>query len=198
MKKELTPREKKVFAWVKAYQQEHGGYPTYREIQAALKFSSINSVSQYVKQLSNKGYLELIKNKGYRLAAQERPSVVSLPLLGTIQAGGPNATQETPETMTIPQQMVPSPQRSYLLRIRGNSMSDAGIHEDDIVIVDTSKKASIGDVIVALVEDETTVKRLAKKNGKKFLKAESPDHEDIHPKGKWEIQGVVSGLWRAY
>lgn len=198
MKKELTPREKKVFNWIKDFQHDYGSYPTYREIQAALKFSSINSVSQYVKQLAAKGYLEMIKNRGYRLPAQERPSMVNLPLLGTIQAGGPNTTQEVPETMSLPQQMVPSPQRSFLLRVRGNSMSNAGIHEDDIVIVDPTKKPSIGDVVVALVEDETTVKRLAQKNGKKYLKAESPDHEDIHPKEKWEIQGVVSGLWRTF
>ena len=198
MKKELTAREKKVFQWIKNFQQDQGSYPTYREIQAALKFNSINSVSQYVKQLAAKGYLEMIKNRGYRLPAQERPSLVNLPLMGTVQAGGPNSTQEAPETMALPHDMVPSPQRSFLLRVRGNSMSDAGIHEDDIVIVDTNKTPAIGDVVVALLDDETTVKRLVQKNGKKYLQAESPDHDDIYPKGQWEIQGVVSGLWRAY
>lgn len=198
MKKELTKREKKVFDWIKSFQQEQGGYPTYRDIQGSLKFSSINSVTQYIKQLAKKGYLELIKNKGYRLPAQERPGLVSLPLLGSIQAGGPNVTQETPETMPLPNQFVSSPQRSFLLRIRGNSMSEAGIHEDDIVIVNSAQKEKVGDIVVALLGGETTVKRLAKKDSKLYLKAESQEHPDIIPEGLWEIQGVVTGLWRKY
>ena len=198
MKKELTPREKKAFHCIKNFQQESGGYPTYRDIQSALKLSSINSVSQYIKQLARKGYLELVKNKGYRLAEDERPSVVMLPLLGSVQAGTPNSTQESPETMMLPQQFVSSPQRSFLLKVRGNSMSDAGIHEDDIVIVNAAKKAEVGHIVVALVDQETTVKRLAQKGGKLFLKAESREHSDINPQSSWEIQGVVSGLWRQY
>lgn len=198
MKKDLTPREKKVLEWIKGYQQDHGGYPTYREIQAALSFNSINSVSQYIKQLASKEYLELIKNKGYRLTAEERPSLISVPLMGHVQAGGPNDTQERPETMSLPQGMVPSPHRSFLLKVRGNSMSDAGIHEDDLVIVNADQKAQLGDIVVAMVDGETTIKRLAENKGKRYLKAESEEHEDIHPKGDWEIQGVVSGLWRQY
>ncbi|MGE3278867.1 MAG: LexA family protein, partial [Candidatus Altimarinota bacterium] len=138
MKKELTSRESKVIQWIKEYQQENGGYPTYREIQGALGLNSINSVSQYIKQLAAKGYLELIKNKGYRLTAEERPAFVNLSLMGSIQAGSTNMTQETPETHAIPQQWVPSPQKSFLLRVRGNSMEDAGIHEGDMVVVDTA------------------------------------------------------------
>lgn len=198
MKKSLTPREKKVLDWIKEYQQDNGGYPTYREIQAALSFNSINSVSQYIKQLAKKGVLELIKNKGYRLVAEERPNIVALPLLGTVQAGGPNDTQEVAETMFFPQHMTQSAQRSFLLRVRGNSMSDAGIHEGDLVIVNGAKKAQLGDVVVALVEGESTVKRLMSKNGKQFLQAESAEHQDIHPEGEWHIQGVVTGLWREF
>jgi repressor LexA len=198
MKKELTSRESKVIQWIKHYQQTHGGYPTYREIQGALGFNSINSVSQYIKQLAGKGYLELIKNKGYRLAAVERPAFVSLSLLGSVQAGGPNSTQETSETVALPQQWVTSPQKSFLLKVRGNSMEDAGIHEGDMVVVDSSKKAQVGDIVVALVDGETTVKRLSQKNGKNYLKAESQNHADIHPDDTWEIQGIVKSLIRQY
>jgi len=199
MKKEMTKREKKVFDWIKDYQRDHGGYPTYREIQRALGFNSINSVSQYIRQLSDKGYLELIKNRGYRLPQQERPALVDLPLMGAVQAGLPNDSQEAgTDTMSIPGAMVPSPQRSFLLKVRGNSMSEAGIHEDDIVIVDGARKANVGDVVVALVGDQTTVKRLSKLKNRLYLKAESAEHEDIYPNEEWEIQGVVTGLWREY
>ena len=77
-------------------------------------------------------------------------------------------------------------------------MSDAGIHEGDLVIVNSGQKASNGDIVVALLDGETTVKRLAEKNGKKYLKAESSEHDDIIPEGLWEVQGVVTGLWRQY
>ncbi|MDP3975349.1 MAG: transcriptional repressor LexA [bacterium] len=198
MKAELTKREGKVLDWVKDFQQEFGGYPTYREIQDAFEFNSINSVSQYVKQLARKGYLELLKNRGYRLVADERTGMVTMSLLGSVQAGGPNTTQEASETMTLPRQFVPSPQRSFLLRVRGNSMSDAGIHEDDIMIVNSEKKPQVGDIVVALLDGETTVKRLAVQRNKRYLKAENKAHPNIYPEAEWEIQGVVTGLWRSY
>lgn len=198
MKQSLTKKENKVFQWIKSSQQESGGYPTYRDIQKALKFHSINSITQYVKQLAKKGYLDLVKNKGYRLSADQLTSMVSLPMLGSVQAGGPNFTQEEAETMTLPQQMVQSPQRSYVLKVRGDSMTDAGINDGDMVIVDSSKKAANGDIVVALLDGENTVKRLAEKGGKQYLKAESSEHPDIIPEGLWEIQGVVTGLTRSY
>ncbi len=198
MKKELTSRELQVLNWIKSYQQDEGGYPTYREIQGAHGFSSINSVSQYVKQLAAKGYLEILKNRGYRLPSSERPSLVELPLLGSVQAGSPNDTQEAPEVMSLPSSMIAKPAKTFLLKVRGNSMSDAGIHEDDIVIVDQSQNPSLGDVVVALVGEDTTIKRLMEKAGKKYLKAESSQHPDIKPSENWEIQGVVTGLWRQY
>ncbi|MDF2378955.1 MAG: transcriptional repressor LexA [Candidatus Gracilibacteria bacterium] len=200
MNNDLSHKEKKVFEWIKEFQQNTGGYPTYRDIQEALFFNSINSVSQYIKQLAKKGYLELIKNRGYRLANIIKSGMIDLPLLGAVQAGGTNTTQEKSETMSFPAQMVPSPQTTFLLRVRGNSMSEAGIHEDDVVIVDRAKEAEINEVVVALLDGGNTVKRLVKdkETGKLYLKAESPDHPDIYPKREWQIQGVVMGLWRQY
>lgn len=197
-KKPLTTRESKVLHFIEHFQQEHGQYPTYREIQTALKLLSINSVSQYVRQMSRKGYLERDKNRGFRLMSYQPPSVVSLPLLGSIQAGHPNFTQEAEETIRLPQQLVSSPQRSFLLRVKGNSMEDAGIREGDLVIVDSAQKEKTGDVVVALLDEETTIKRLIQKDGTFYLKAESRNHQDIHPKNTWKIQGVVTGLWRKY
>lgn len=198
MKKHLTVREKKVLTFIKNFQAEMGEYPTYREILGCLKLQSLNSVTQYVRQLNRKGCLEMLKNRGFRLPSFDRPSFVRLPLLGSIQAGNPNFTQETEEKMFVPLDLVPSPQRSYLLKVKGNSMENAGIMDGDLVIVDQEKKESSGDIVVALVDQETTVKRLQKKEGKSYLKAESREHSDIHPKGSWSIQGVVVGLWRQY
>jgi|CXWL01.1.fsa_nt_gi repressor LexA len=198
MSKHLTIREQRALDWIKSYQQQTGGYPTYREIQTALNLSSINSVSQYIRQLSRKGAVELIKNKGYRLPEHQRPGMVVLPLLGMVQAGSPNSTQLIEESMALPQQFVSSTQRSFLLTVRGDSMSDVGIHEGDMVIVNADQKPEPGDVVVALVDGETTVKRLARQQGKLYLKAESKNHSDIYPDGSWQIQGVVSGLWRKY
>lgn len=199
MKKNLTVREKRVVDWIKGFQQTSGGYPTYREIQDAMGLCSINSVSQYVRQLARKGFLELIKNRGYRLAVDHRPpAFVSLSLMGSVQAGSPNSTQEAVETLALPQQWAPSSDKSFVLRVRGTSMEDAGIYEGDLLVVDGSKRAREGDIVVALVEGENTVKRFVQKNGKNYLKAESKHHSDIYPQGEWKIQGVVKNLIRQY
>jgi len=194
----MTVREQKVFDVIKAFQREHGEYPTYREIQDFLRVKSINSVTQFVKQLCRKGYLEMLKNRGFRLPAAERPALVTVPLLGSIQAGTPNFTQETAEMVALPEGMVSSPQRSFVLKVRGSSMENAGIAEGDLVIVDAGKKAKEGDVVAALVEEETTVKRLMKKGNGWYLKAESAHHKDITPTRSLNIQGVVTGLFRQY
>ncbi|MDP2690867.1 MAG: transcriptional repressor LexA [bacterium] len=200
VKKPLTNKESKVMTWMKSFQQKHGGYPTYREIQSAFKFSSINSVSQYVKQLAKKGCLELLKNRGYRFPSAQLPSFVSIPLLGSVQAGLPNDTQEVEERITVPEGMVQSPHRSFALRVRGTSMTDAGLEEGDTILVDPGQKAKVGDMVIASVEGETTVKRLQKdaKKGVMYLKAESAFHQDIYPDQPWEIQGVVVSMLRTF
>lgn len=196
----LTKKENFVLDYIRTYQKEFGTYPTYREIMTSIGVNSVNSVCQYLKQLEEKGEIETIKNKGYRLAHREEseaPGMCFLPMLGAIQAGGPNATQEEEETISMPESFIAKPTNTFILRVQGDSMIDAGLYEGDNVIVER-REAKVGDIVVALLNGENTVKRLVDQKGKLYLKAENPEYQDIYPENEWTIQGVVVGLWRRY
>lgn len=196
----LTKKENFVLDYIKTYQKEFGTYPTYREIMQAIGVTSVNSVCQYLKQLEDKGEIEIIKNKGYRLTRREEagePGMRLFPLLGAVQAGVPNSTQEAEDTIKMPEAFIAKPDKTFILRVQGESMKDAGFNEGDYVIVER-REAKVGEIVVALLNGENTVKRLIDNKGVLCLKAENPDFPDIYPESEWSIQGVVVGLWRTY
>lgn len=197
----LTKKEQFVLDYIRTFQKAYGTYPTYREIMTAAGASSVNSVSQYLKQLETKGEIEMIKNKGYRLTRRDEEMTdggyFAFPLLGSVPAGGPSSTQELEDTMKLPASFVRKATHTFILQVRGESMRDAGILPGDFVFVER-REAKVNDIVVALLDGENTVKRLVSQNGKRYLKAENPDYSDIHPQSEWEIQGVVVGLWRKY
>jgi repressor LexA len=201
MKADLTNNEEMVLNYIEDYLRSHKMYPTYREIQSHLALRSINSISQYIKQLEYKGILEVKKNKGYRLFPSQKDQIelIHLRVLGNVQAGLPKDAGSDNEIIKLPNNFVKNPDITFALRVRGNSMADAGIHEGDIVIVEKRPKAFNGEVIVALVNNENTVKRYIRhEDGTRYLKAESQFYSDIIPDGDWVLQGVVIGLWREY
>ncbi len=196
----LTKKEAYVLDYIKTYQQEFGTYPTYREIMSSIRANSVNSVCQYLKQLEEKGEVELIKNKGYRLCHRDLVQGVGmcmLPLLGGVRAGSPTSTQEEEEAIEMPRAFIAKPDSTFILKIRGDSMKDAGLNEEDNVIVER-REAKVGEIVVALLNGENTVKRLVDQSGALYLKAENPDYPNIYPESEWSIQGVVVGLWRRY
>jgi repressor LexA len=201
VKQHLTRNEKRVIAYIQLYLESNKMYPTYREIQNHLDLRSINSISQYIKQLEYKGVLRLIKNKGYRVYQEQREQadLINLSILGTVQAGDPTSAGLNSDNISLPASFVKHPENTFALRVRGNSMSEAGIHEGDVVIVEKRPKAFNTEIVVALVNNENTVKRYIRhEDGSRYLKAESPSHNDIIPEGDWVLQGVVVGLWREY
>jgi repressor LexA len=197
-KKGLTRGERKTLDCIRSYHDRYGGYPTYREIQVGLRLKSINSITQYLRQLAKKGFIEPLKRRGFRLADQLRESLARVPLLGTVPAGSPTSTQELEEQIAVPQGLVPSGASSFALKVRGGSMEEAGIFEGDMVVVDSKRKPKLGDIVVALINGENTVKRFDTEKGRYYLKAESRHHRSIHPMEEWSIQGVVTGLMRQY
>ena len=96
----------------------------------------------------------------------------------------------------MPRRLIKSEGRYFSLRVKGDSMVNAGIMDGDLVIVLSTNLADVGQIVVALINDEVTVKRLMIKSNKKYLQAENPDYPDIHPQGDWQIQGRVMGLIR--
>jgi repressor LexA len=169
-----------------------------------LKVSSDNSVLKHIIALEKKGYI--VKDdtpRGIKLLERVKQKLqnktVSIPILGFIPAGGPINTEEHVEDwVTFDSAKIKNPSHTFMLRVTGNSMIDAGIYEGDMILADSKKEPRVNDIVVGLVDGENTVKRLVKKDGQYYLKAENPDYHDIYPVGKLEVQGVVITLLRNY
>ncbi|MDP2624636.1 MAG: transcriptional repressor LexA, partial [Candidatus Peregrinibacteria bacterium] len=168
--------------------------------------SSDNSVLKHLKALEEKGYIEKDDTpRGIKLLSKIKEqleaaaNVACIPLLGTIPAGGAvEAEENILGTFEVGRGLMKTKTGSYLLRVTGSSMIDAGIYEGDMVLVSPEQNPRHGDVVVALVDGENTVKRYMNERGKIYLKAENPEYENIYPTQQLEVQGVVNGLIRNY
>lgn len=157
--------------------------PTVREVQAAFGFRSVQTAREHLETLVADGKLSKNpgKARGYRLPEESGAAAFALvPLLGRVQAGALTTAVEDPEGY-VPVQEPDAGYALFALRVRGKSMTDAGILPGDIVIVRRQDTADSGDIVVALVDDEATVKRLRLKRGKVELHPENPDFEPIVP-----------------
>lgn len=202
---DLTARQEQVLSFIEEYQLDHGKSPTIREIKEFLNVSSDNSVLKHLKALEKKGFIEKDDTpRGIKLLETIKQKLLAdtfaIPVLGYIPAGGPVGAEEHIEDyVTMDTSGISNPESCFMLAVTGQSMIDAGIYESDMLIVDSSKKAKVGDIVIALVDNENTVKRLIQdSNGNYLLKAENPDYSDIIPVENLQIQGVVIKLQRKY
>ena len=202
----LTERQQFLYDFIEKYQLEYGKSPTIKEMREYCHVSSDNSILKHLKALEEKGYIEKDDTpRGIQLLnrVKERLQGVAeetkLPIVGYIPAGTPNITDEHIESwMSVGSDLAPHAKDSFMLRVIGDSMIEAGIFEGDLVIADRKKQAKNGDIVVALVDGGSTVKRLIKNGGRLYLKAENEAYEDILPEESLEVQGVVTGLVRSY
>lgn len=201
----LTEKQEMVLEIIRDYQLEHGTSPTLRELREALGVSSDNSILKHLTGLEEKGYIsrrdgsrsiEMLGSVKQRL---DTPSENRLPLLGFVPAGGPVMSEEyISDWYTVGEDLIYKLKSSFLLRVTGDSMINAGIHEGDLVVVCSSLEPKVNDIVVALVDNGNTVKRFMKDSKGPYLKAENPKYPPIHAKHDLEIQGVVTGLIRLY
>jgi len=200
---ELTRRQQEVLETIVKFIRQHEYPPTLKELSDALGASSRNTAVKHLSVLAKKGYIEWQRNKARGLRVLESRGFTddetekSMPLVGAVTAGLPMLAEENIERyLTIPGYLVKSAKDHFLLRVKGESMKHAGILNDDLVVVHSQNRADIGDIIVALIDGEATVKRLGMRNNQFYLKAENPEFPDIHPHGEWTIQGRVVALLR--
>jgi len=184
---------------------EHGSSPTLREMREYFGVSSDNSILKHLKALEDKGYIEKDDTpRGIKLLSSVKERLQSsefkLPLLGMVPAGGPVLTEEYIESwLNVGEDAIYRYKDSYLLRVKGDSMVDAGIYEDDILVVCGSIEAREGDIVVALVDNANTVKRYMRDSkGRVYLKPENVNYDNIYPEGDLCLQGVVTGLLRYF
>jgi repressor LexA len=198
----LTPKQHELLELLTEEIRNQGLPPSISEIAKALRLKSKNAVAKLLRILETKGYIRRSgKARGIEVLNPEGDPIgrglISIPLLGRITAGLPMLAEEQIEDwLNLPVSLVRGRKDVFLLKVQGMSMKDAGILNGDLVIVKQQKIAEANDIVVALLEDEATVKRLVKKDSKFFLKAENKDYPNIYPEHEWSIQGKVIGVIR--
>lgn len=192
----LTPRQQEILDFIRNSLEVLGAPPTRAEIAQAFGFASPNAAEEHIRALAKKGVINLEPGsaRGIRLVEQ-----LGLPLIGSVAAGSPILAVENVQQRYQLDPNFFTPKADYLLKVRGNSMIDAGIFDGDLLAVHRTTEAKNGQVVVARIEDEVTVKRYKKRGTVVELIAESEGYEPIIVDTKrqaLEIEGLAVGLIR--
>src|SRR5947199_4813708 len=176
------------------YYARHHAMPSYSSIGGLLGLRSKSSVAALVARLKLAGFLESTPDR--RLAPTRR--FFQRPLAESpVQAGLPNPIEDAPaDVLTLDDYLIERPSQTVLVRVKGDSMIDAGVLDGDLVVVEKRAAAQKGDIVVAIVDNQFTLKRLDLEQGRFVLKPENPAYPVIRPEGTLEIFGVMVGLVR--
>jgi repressor LexA len=197
----LTEKQERVYRFIREYINRHRIAPSYEEIKGHFGFKSISSVFDHIRTLEKKGYI----TKG---GANQKRSLqvinfgkrsVSIPLVGTVAAGRPLEVYEIQEHIDVPEEMLGRGE-NVALKIRGNSMIESGIYDGDVVIVKRQSTAENGQIVVALVDGEATIKRIYFHGDHVELRASNPSVAPIlvTEKQDFHIFGTLVGLYRTF
>lgn len=210
MSRPLTARQQNVYDFIVKTMNELGYPPTRAEISRALGFKSPNAAEEHLRALERKGAIKVIRgtSRGIRLPAQEPEAgneegleepAQGLPIIGEVAAGSPVlAAEHIDRYCPLPPEYF-TPRADYLLRVRGLSMKDAGILEGDLLAVHRTERIRDGQIVVARLEDEVTVKRFHRRGHVVTLEAENPDFAPIEVDLRHdplEIEGIGVGVIR--
>jgi repressor LexA len=191
----LTERQSKLLNYIQQHIRSKGHPPTFREIGQAFRFRSTGTVRDHVRAIEAKGYLRKSAGKSRGLFPENLWR--ELPILGRVPAGGPLLAEENIEgTFDLTREF--SGEKVFALKVRGDSMEEAGIHDGDLVVVRAQEDAEPDQIVVALVEGEATVKRLARRAGKLQLQPANPRYQPIPVEAGTRILGKVIGVIRSY
>lgn len=197
---ELTPRQTRVLEFIRQFMMETGMPPTRAEIARELGFRSVNAAEEHLRALQRKGAIELMPgtSRGIQLKDSLREQL-GLPLVGRVAAGNPILAEEHIEARYQIDPTLFHPKPHYLLQVHGMSMRDAGIFDGDLVAVHRTPEIRNGQVVVARLEDEVTVKRYRQEGTLVWLLPENPEFAPIRLDLKEQplvIEGVVVGIVR--
>jgi repressor LexA len=196
----LTDRQKGILEFIQSEQREKGITPSTREIQHHFGYASQTSVMQYLGALERKGFLNRHARKARALITPvQKVRISDIPIYGQIPAGMATLTEQNIEGhVSLDTRSVNASRngRTFAVRVRGDSMIDAHILDGDIVILEDRKDVQNGDIVAALIDGETTLKRYVMEHGRPYLKAENPQFPDLVPARELRIQGVMISLIR--
>lgn len=194
----LTPRQAQVLDLIRDYINATGYPPTRADIAQELGFKSPNAAEEHLKALARKGAIEMIPgtSRGIRL-----PEPAGMPVVGRVAAGQPILAEQNIEDRLDVAPGIFRPRADYLLRVRGDSMLDAGILDGDLLAVHSTPEAAHGQIVVARIEDEVTVKRLqrTRQRHRILLLAENPNYAPIEvdlSRQAFAIEGLSVGIIR--
>ena len=200
----LTARQKEILEFIREFREEHGISPTHLEIRERFGFSSYGTVYKHLKLLENKGFLTRDPNQKRGIlpiedGEESAGRVVELPFFGRIAAGRPIEAVAGDESLGVPDHLLGKTGEHYVLRVNGDSMIDEGIFDGDFVVVQLREEAEPGEMVVALVGDEATLKHFFPEGEKVRLQPANPSMDPIFvPAGDVRIQGIVVGLMRKF
>ena len=196
----LTDRQKNILDFIQREQREKGITPSTREIQSHFGFASQTSVMQYIAALERKGFLDRHARKARALITPvQRVRITDVPIYGQIPAGMSTLTEQTIEghvSLDTRSANISKNRGTFALRVHGDSMIGAHIVDGDIVILEDSKEVHDGDIVAALIDGETTLKRYVMERGRPYLKAENSRYPNLIPARELKIQGVMVSLVR--
>ncbi len=195
----LTKKQKQVYDFIVDYMDENNFAPTQMEIKEHFGFKSLGSVQDYIKYLTNAGYIKNDTNavRGLQLTREQEPTI-EIPLLGSVAAGCPIEAIEEHEYISVPKSLIRRGQY-FALNVQGQSMIDDGILDGDVIIVKKQNHATNGETIVASIDNEATVKKYYNKKNYIELHPANPTMSPfIVREESFEIKGILVGLIRHY
>jgi repressor LexA len=212
MKNKLTDRQEEILAFLKQFTLDSGYPPTLREIGRHFQISSTFGVKRHLEALVKKGFINIESNASRGISMIRKNSddfveenwsddsvFVKIPVLGRVAAGLPiNAVENLEGSLVVDPSFLKKSENAFALRVRGDSMINAGINDKDLVIVSPNEQAKNGDIIVALINDEATVKKFEFINNKIRLIAENKAYQPIEVKSQddFKVVGKVKGVVR--
>ena len=200
IKNDLTKRQKEIFDFIRGYASKHGYPPTVREIGKAVGLTSSSTVHAHLANLEKIGLLKRDPTKPRAIEvlidkARKAMGGKGLPVVGAVAAGAPILAEENIEEYVEVPDVIGGEDSDYVLRVRGDSMQDAGILEGDYVVVKSADKADNGEIVVALLGEEATVKRFFQEKDRVRLQPENKAYKPIRTK-EAQLLGRVVGVFR--
>ncbi|MBI5807050.1 MAG: transcriptional repressor LexA [Ignavibacteriales bacterium] len=210
MKNELTDRQKDILDFIQQFAEANGYPPTYREIGKHFNIVSTFGVKRHIDALAKKGFIMVTSKTSRTIAVvndelnkfkNPNDNTIGLPIIGRVAAGYPILAEENIEgRLILDSSLIGNKESCFGLRVQGDSMINAGIFEGDLVIVSPQSTANNGDIIIALLHDEATLKKYERRNNKIYLVPENEKYKPIEVDNNEEfsIIGKVIGVFRTY
>lgn len=199
----LTPHQRTVLNYITEFQNKRGYSPSLADLAVAFGVRSKNAIAKVVNTLVREKHIEKDPKGRIKIIPKPEEEIIqpamTLPLFGPIAAGfAAPAEEQAEEQITLEEYLIRKKSSTFLLRVKGDSMINAGIFEGDLVIVERGVEPRVENIVVGVLDGEFTLKKLKRDKGKYYLQAENPEYPDLYAMDDLQVAGVVRGVVRRY